>query len=62
MRSIPDILNVVVLRSDNRLYGFQDASQILQNINFRTKSEGSGDDKKSSCTVGEAFGVSKNQI
>jgi len=42
--SIPDILNIVILR----------------NLDFRTKSEGYGE--VSSRTVGEAFGVSKDQI
>ena len=37
MRSIPDILNIVILRNDDRPYGFQDVSEISQNLEQKVK-------------------------
>ena len=64
MHAIHDILYIVILRNDDLLREFQDDSQIPQNLNFRSKSEGLEmyDKNSSSRTVGEAFGVSKDQI
>jgi len=41
--SIPDILNIVILRNNDLLFEFRDVSEILQNLNSSEKSEDSGD-------------------
>ena len=54
MHSIPDVLNIVILINDDRLHG------CFVGLNFKTKSEGSGD-VWLKIPVGEAFGVSKER-
>ena len=61
LHTIPDILYIVILRNDDR----QCELKIQQNLNFRFKKVKAlemYDNNSSSRTVGEAFGVSKDQI